>query len=67
MIQGMVRGGVTEKEQKFEEGQRVSQSPEERASQAEGRERAKTLSGSVPRVFQEQPHFEFKVYFKARC
>lgn len=42
----------------------MRQSPEGIAFQAKERERAKTLSLRVPRVFQEQPHFEFRIYFK---
>jgi len=39
----MVRGSLTEKKQKFEEGERVRQYSEGRAFQAEGKGRAKTL------------------------
>ena len=42
----------------------MSQSLEGIAFQAKERERAKALSLRVPRVFQEQPHFEFKICFK---
>lgn len=43
MLHWMVRGSLTEKEQKFEDGERVRQYPKRRAFQAEEKGRAKTL------------------------
>ena len=43
MIHWMVRGSLTEKEQKFDHGERARQYPEGRAFQAEGKGRADSL------------------------